>query len=608
MENITQLTGGSKYNKDTYIGYIKEKNGGMKVIPGDVDNKIIEKRDKILGHLNLVLSGGKRLKEKNIKKYFQALGGKYIRNDICISGDNSNCKNGRNVAIGGAHKLLKLVAKKKLPVDQALQTFKGSAPKLYEKLETKIKGGYKAYNYDSDGGSSSSSSTGGNKSDYTCAISEAKTIDKIFAENLPAELDGKFVKYLDKYSNDKSGYSKNIQTLLKWFNNNPEKRKYILRDSRNRRNKKCNIPNYMFPLYYTAIQVEYNHRLHKQENCSGEGIKKCERRLKNMYLAFLNTLRYQLEKDENKKYKSETIIQELAALSCKDTVKDTRSVADYSNFMDEIYNSSMDEDSDDLSENSSVNSEEGGRTRYDRDGGRENYDRYDRDGGRENYDRYDRDGGRENYDRYDRDGGRKNYDRYDRDGGRENYDRYDRDGGYSSEYSSRGGVGKEEFNECFENIQDNLLDTEMAGNDDPVSKVQSILSHNHTCKNVRLAGIEKHLRNHHPNEKFTKNLTRAYKHPEEGGYDRYDIDGGRRRRKPKKDDDEEEPRKHRKSRRKRTSDDEEEDSSGGYYDRYDSPRRRYYPNSMHGGELGRFRNEIGRGEFTLRDQILNLEI
>jgi hypothetical protein len=137
-----------KYNKDTYIGYIRMKKGGMKIISGDKDDKIISVRNKILGHLDQVISGGKRLKEKNIKKYFKALGGKYIRNDICSSGNNSNCKGGKNVSIDGAHKLLKLISKKNLPIDNALEIFKSSAPKLYEKLENKIKGGYKSINYD----------------------------------------------------------------------------------------------------------------------------------------------------------------------------------------------------------------------------------------------------------------------------------------------------------------------------------------------------------------------------------------------------------------------------------------------------------------------------
>jgi len=153
MDTNNLLTGGElEKSSKVYIGNLKEKNGGIKIIPGHLDNKILSKRDKILYHLDKVLSGGKRLKEKNIKKYFQALGGKYIRNDMCISGDNSHCKDGRSVSIGGAHKLLKLITKKKLNVNDSLKTFKGSAPQLYEKLESKIKGGYKSIGYDESKG------------------------------------------------------------------------------------------------------------------------------------------------------------------------------------------------------------------------------------------------------------------------------------------------------------------------------------------------------------------------------------------------------------------------------------------------------------------------
>jgi hypothetical protein len=169
MDTANNLLGGGssdseKYNKDTYIGFLKMKNGGMKIIPGDKDEKILATRNKILGHLDKVLSGGKDLKEKNIEKYFKALGGKFVRNDMCISGDNSNCKGGKNVSVAGAHKLLKLISKKNLPVDTALETFKGSAPELYEKLETKIKGGYKAVAYD-DSDSDSDSVRGSDSND-----------------------------------------------------------------------------------------------------------------------------------------------------------------------------------------------------------------------------------------------------------------------------------------------------------------------------------------------------------------------------------------------------------------------------------------------------------
>ena len=130
-----------KYNKNTYIGYLKMKKGGMKIIPGEKDNLIINNRDTILSHLDLVLSGEKKLKEKNIEKYFKALGGKYVRNDICTTGNLKNCERGKNISLGGADKLLKLSARKKFPMEKIINKFKGSAPSLYDNLENKITGG-----------------------------------------------------------------------------------------------------------------------------------------------------------------------------------------------------------------------------------------------------------------------------------------------------------------------------------------------------------------------------------------------------------------------------------------------------------------------------------
>ena len=133
--------GGAIYDKNTYIGYLKLKDGAMKIVTGEKDNKIINKRNKVLSHLTKVLNGGKQLKDRKIEKYFKALNGKYIRNDICVLGDTSNCKNGKDVSMGGAHKLLKLIAKNTNDIQPILDRFKGSAPVLYERLEYKINGG-----------------------------------------------------------------------------------------------------------------------------------------------------------------------------------------------------------------------------------------------------------------------------------------------------------------------------------------------------------------------------------------------------------------------------------------------------------------------------------
>jgi hypothetical protein len=133
METTEDMLGGGSYNKDTYIGYLKMKKGGMKVVPGDLDNSIISKRNNILAKLEKVLMGGDKLKEKNIDKYFKALGGKYIRNDMCISGDLAKCKLGKKVSMGGAKKLMDLGSSKYTP-ELLEHKFKGAAPVLYEKF------------------------------------------------------------------------------------------------------------------------------------------------------------------------------------------------------------------------------------------------------------------------------------------------------------------------------------------------------------------------------------------------------------------------------------------------------------------------------------------
>ena len=189
-----------KSNNDTYIGYIKMKKGGMKIISGDKDDKIISVRNKILSHLNKVFSGGKRLKEKNIKKYFKALGGKYVRNDICSSGNNSNCKGGKKISIEGAHKLLKLISKKNLPIENALEIFKGSAPQLYKKLENKLSGGfYSSNNDDDDNNNDNDNNDDDNKksSFYNMAKKYAS-----YAKNKLGKFKDSAVKYAS-YANDK---------------------------------------------------------------------------------------------------------------------------------------------------------------------------------------------------------------------------------------------------------------------------------------------------------------------------------------------------------------------------------------------------------------------
>jgi len=131
------MYGGGSFNKDTYIGFLKMKNGGIKVIPGELDDKIIAKRNNILDKLENVLSGGDKLREKNIEKYFKALGGKYIRNDMCLSGNTEGCKKGKQQSLGGAIKLIELGTYRYTP-ELLEYKFKGAAPVLYEKYKNTV--------------------------------------------------------------------------------------------------------------------------------------------------------------------------------------------------------------------------------------------------------------------------------------------------------------------------------------------------------------------------------------------------------------------------------------------------------------------------------------
>ena len=83
-----------------------------------------EYNTKVLNHLDLVLSNQKNLKEKNIHKYYKALGGNYK-----IDSDKT---------IHDSYKLFKLGVKNNINVNTLVYKLKGSAPKLYDKLEKKI--------------------------------------------------------------------------------------------------------------------------------------------------------------------------------------------------------------------------------------------------------------------------------------------------------------------------------------------------------------------------------------------------------------------------------------------------------------------------------------
>jgi hypothetical protein len=125
------------YNKDTYIGYLKLKNGGMKIVEGDEDNKIIEERNTILKHLVETINKTLPLMNEYLILYAKALEGKYIRNHICKLDNNDDCKN----EIETVKKISKKLIKKALQLKMynILSIYKEHAPKLTNAMQKKIK-------------------------------------------------------------------------------------------------------------------------------------------------------------------------------------------------------------------------------------------------------------------------------------------------------------------------------------------------------------------------------------------------------------------------------------------------------------------------------------
>jgi len=133
-------TGG--YNKDTYIGYLKIKNGGMKIVDGTEDEEIIEERNIILKHLVEIINDTLPLVNEYIILYAKALEGKYIRNHICKLSEN-DCKNEIDTVIKISKKLLKKAIK--LKMYNVLYIFNENAPKLSIGLKKYIKKLIKKY-------------------------------------------------------------------------------------------------------------------------------------------------------------------------------------------------------------------------------------------------------------------------------------------------------------------------------------------------------------------------------------------------------------------------------------------------------------------------------
>jgi hypothetical protein len=131
------FTGGAEHNDSTYIGFLKIKNGGIKIIKGGIDTKIIKSRDYVLKEL----SGGLKRNELPISRfpeYFSALEGKYVRNVMCGSG--------RDTCIDARKRVKKITEKvikggMKLYGDKVKHMFEINAPILYKKFEHNFKRG-----------------------------------------------------------------------------------------------------------------------------------------------------------------------------------------------------------------------------------------------------------------------------------------------------------------------------------------------------------------------------------------------------------------------------------------------------------------------------------
>jgi len=135
----------NKYDKSTYIGYLHIQDGGIKIVKGKEDRKILKTRNYILKEL----MGGLKKKDLSINRlpeYFSALEGKYIRNKMCGSGSNE-CFEAKERVKKITEKTIK--GGMKLYGDKVKNIFEVNAPILYKKFDKKfkIKGGiYKSFN------------------------------------------------------------------------------------------------------------------------------------------------------------------------------------------------------------------------------------------------------------------------------------------------------------------------------------------------------------------------------------------------------------------------------------------------------------------------------
>ena len=123
----------SVYDKDTYIGHLKIKKGGMKIIGGTEDDNINQNREKVLDHLNDTLDNKINIDPNNIPNYYKALEGTYVRSLICPDDNDEDCQNKVDYAVKHGYKLSKLLAKK-LKI-KSKDYLKENAPKLYQQIK-----------------------------------------------------------------------------------------------------------------------------------------------------------------------------------------------------------------------------------------------------------------------------------------------------------------------------------------------------------------------------------------------------------------------------------------------------------------------------------------
>jgi hypothetical protein len=227
-ETFNNLTGGAEYNKNTYIGHLKIKKGGMKIIRDHHDKLIGKERNLVLQHLHSSLTGGK-LDINNIQLYYKALEGGFIRALMCPAHiSKQNCQLANKNHEMAAYKLSKNALKG--GNFYTLKTFKTNAPKLYQHL----KGGgkikrlkYKRDKYQnrlSDGGSVKSDSslsthlsrlrnTVGtrNLNEYGGLSNDNECDDDAYDENCEYNP----IKSTDIYKRNKRRVSKEIKRLSK---------------------------------------------------------------------------------------------------------------------------------------------------------------------------------------------------------------------------------------------------------------------------------------------------------------------------------------------------------------------------------------------------------